>query len=303
MENSIGLSIDCEMKKVIDRNGIDKWEFFLNDKKVSPTKLREYIPVVAFSPDDHSLIRGTAEYRRDFLDEVFTDICPGYAEVSERFEKTLKSRNRILKQVSRNESSKEELATWTSLLAKTGSELNALRREVWDPLKNRFLKLGQELFLDMELNASISFLPDYGENFEVPSETLLFELIEADLTKDLATGWTHRGPQRDDFMIKLSGNDARSTASQGQARICALLLKWMHADWVLQDRGEIPLFIIDDLSSELDLQRRKKLLELMHSIKGQIFVSTTEPSLVDSVAFSEYTKVLVNQGGFDLQNP
>ena len=302
IENSAGFNIDVTLLA----NEHSKWAHYLNQKKITPAKLRSQIPIVVFSPDDHSIIRGAPEHRRDYLDEILEDVCPGYSETIGRFEEALKSRNRILKRESEKSfrENTEELKTWTEIFAQSAAEIIELRYELWPEFERRFEKLGKSLFKDFGIGAKVYFDADFKtSDGKTPLKDQMLAHILKDLDKDLATGWTHRGPHRDDIKITLDGVDSRSSASQGQARLCALLLKWLHADWVMEDRKEIPLFIIDDLSSELDASRRHKLMGLAQSTNGQIFVSTTEASLVDLNSISEYTSFFVERGVFKSKNP
>lgn len=302
LENASGFTQEVSLVA----NSDSKWDYFLNQKKITPAKLRTQIPIVVFSPDDHAIIRGAPELRRQYLDEVLMDVCPGYSEVLNRFDEALKSRNRILKQESTKAFREytEELKAWTEIYAQSAAELIELRFELWPNFEKRFEKLGKTLFQDFGITQKVIFESDFPKKSgqDVPTNVIL-EHVLRDLEKDLVTGWTHRGPHRDDLKMLLDGVDSRSSASQGQARLCALLLKWLHAEWVMDDRQEIPLFIIDDLSSELDASRRKKLIDLTQSINGQIFVSTTDVSLVDLNSISEYTKFFVKNGVYIQKNP
>ena len=298
LEDARGWKLDCR----VERNAQQKWDFFFNDKRATPAKIRQHVPVVIFSPDDHALIRGAPDLRRDFLDEIFTDICPGYGEVSERFERALKSRNRVLRTVDWDSQTLSELKAWTHLLAETSAELSQLRWEVWASFETRFLAIGRNLFEEFGTRLKITFDPDLklktGESY---TSAGYLKHIEDAMHKDRATGWSHHGPQRDDFSIFLDGIDSRTSASQGQARLLALQLKWLHAEWVKEERGELPIFLIDDLSSELDAERRHRLLNLVGALSGQVFVTSTEASWVDSGPFSDYTCFLVKQGVFSTQ--
>lgn len=272
----------------------DKWELFLNGKRTFPSLVRSKVAVVVFSPDDHGLVREGPEYRRDFMDELFTDVCPGYAEVLARFEKALKSRNLLLR---REAIPDAELRTWSQLLAEAAAQLGALRNEIWPEFRLNFLRIAGELFagfsgaLEIRLEADIA-----REDGRVPESTDYLDAFRHCFEKDKATGWTHRGPQRDDFTVLLDGADARTTFSQGQARLLALSLKWTHAQWVSSQRAEPPLFLLDDFSSELDAQRRELLLQQIRGLSGQIFVTGTDSTLVDSSGISEYTFWDVSQG-------
>lgn len=300
LENSSGFITEVKMFS----NSQGRWEHALNQKKTNPHKLRTKIPIVVFSPDDHAMIRGAPEMRRDYYDEVLSDVCPGYAEVLDRFEESLKSRNKILKRESEKAFREftEELKAWTDIFVKCAWELCELRTELWPQFASRFEKLGKSLFQGLGVLQKITWESDFKGSKRPTIEELKVFILK-DIEKDLVTGWTHRGPHRDDIKIQLDGVEARTSASQGQARLCALLLKWLHADWIMEDLNEIPIFLIDDLSSELDALRRRKLLELTQSINGQIFVSTTEPVLVDLNPISEYTKIFVEKGGFLVKNP
>lgn len=290
LEDGRGFSTDLALSLL--PNG--KWDFSLNGKRTLPVTVRSKVAVVVFSPDDHSLVREGPEYRRDFMDELFTDVCPGYAEVHTRFEKALRSRNSILR---REIIPKDELRTWTQLLAESATQLGQLRRDIWPEFREIFLSIAGDLFCGFSGKLEIqqvADVPQAGDQPLTPEDYL--EAFRLSSEKDRATGWTHRGPQRDDFSVLLDGGAARTTFSQGQARLLALSLKWTHAEWVRAQRGDPPVFLLDDFSSELDARRRELLLQQIQDLSGQIFVTGTDPSLVDSLGISEYTFWDVFQG-------
>lgn len=292
LENERGQDFQCEVFH--DPDG--RWLSHYNGKKIGSQRLREKVPVVVFSPEDHALIRGKPELRRHFLDEVFADICPGYGEVLERFEKALKSRNEVLKK----EPSREqltELATWDEVFARNSVELMELRLESFPTFKNKVEEVTEELFRETSMHVNLAFEPNLStEKWKTFHFSEIFPILLESRGKDLATGWTHRGPHRDDFKMEIPGGDARTRASQGQTRLLALSLRWAHAHWVQEVQGEQPLFFIDDLSSELDAKRREALLGFIEHQKGQLFITGTERSLVDSRTFSDYKHYIVNTG-------
>jgi len=293
-----GLEYHCRLA-----HGSSRWEWHLNGKKQRPLYLAQRIPMVVFSPDDHSLIRGGPELRRKFMDGLFVDVVPGYAEVLDRFEKALKSRNRLIKQFQKSELFEytQEMDSWTLALANEGGQLAQLREEVWINFHKYFQEVASPLFEDMGLKVELFFERDSipaSENFD---KTKYYQILKESFRVDMATGWTHRGPHRDDFRIELSGLDSRSKSSQGQARLLALSLKWTHAHWVSQERREIPLFLIDDFSNELDILRRKKLLEMLGQISGQILITGTDPGTANAESFSEYQHFNVKHGEIVLE--
>lgn len=275
-----------------------RWQCFWNEKKISASTLVEKIAILSFSPDDHSLVRGTPEERRQFVDSLLSDIAPGYYEILIRYQRALKQRNEILKQYQDiREKVFPELSTWTNLLAQEAADLSMIRREYWPSFKNKFLETCHQLFGKEFPSLEIKFLHDLSTVDNTWTKERYLEHIKQDWEKDLATGWTHRGPHRDDLYLELEeGLAAKTHASQSQARLLALALKWTHALCVKDQRSETPIFLIDDLSSELDASHRKLLLELIRSCDGQVIISGTEESLVDSNRFEKYTYWRVEKG-------
>lgn len=271
------------------------WEATVNGKRISIGRVRSLIPIVAFSPDDHALIRWEPEVRRNFLDDMMSDVGPGYAEAHHRYQEALKSRNRLLKSFEGKLAAtvQDELIAWSETLANCGLELSKMRREMWPSFERNFLSIVEKLFEGTGSRLELSFAQDYEG--PLSGESCLEHMLTG-LQKDLDTGWTHRGPHRDDFHVILNGADSRSTASQGQSRLIALALKWAHGSWVYEERDELPVFLVDDFSSEFDAQRREALLSFLRSTKGQVFVTGTDRSLVDSGTFCDYNLYSVRRG-------
>lgn len=270
-----------------------KWFSLINGKRASHHQIRARVPIVAFSPEDHILVRGGSDERRTYLDDLLSDVCPGYAEILARFQRALKQRNQVLKAGDHS-----SLPVWNRLLAESAHELSTIRGVVWEELEARFHEVMQGLFEQTPFKLGIRWAPNL-EAREISSPEAYQRLLEAGIVVDLALGWTRRGPHRDDFVIEIDGQDSRAQASQGQARLVALGLKWLHSEWLRRARKEPPIFLIDDFSSELDPERRRTLIQRITDLEAQIFVSSTDASTVDLALFSDYTHYYVFKGFFD----
>jgi len=110
-------------------------------------------------------------------------------------------------------------------------------------------------------------------------DEILARLREARV-KDFATGATQVGPHRDDVVFELDGRDAGTYASQGQLR--ATMLAWKTAELTVLGRahGDLPILLLDDVSSELDPKRNEFLFEHLAELAGQCFITTTHPDHV-----------------------
>ena len=103
------------------------------------------------------------------------------------------------------------------------------------------------------------------------------------------------GPHRDDLVLKIDGHAARNFASQGQARSIVLSLK-LAEFFAAQKRGNVPLFLLDDLTSELDLGRRERLVDMLGSLTGQVWVTTTDPSYLGRLNDIDHLNLRVQDG-------
>jgi len=95
----------------------------------------------------------------------------------------------------------------------------------------------------------------------------LFELLEQSIEKDLHLGYTSVGPHRDDIKIVCNDIDIRNFGSQGQQRTTALSLKLAELEIFKEEMGEYPILILDDVLSELDENRCKKLLDNIKDVQ------------------------------------
>ena len=91
----------------------------------------------------------------------------------------------------------------------------------------------------------------------------------------MARGTTLRGPQRDDVVFCVNGQDCRLYGSQGQQRTVALSLKLAERQLIEEIVGEPPLLLLDDVLSDLDDARRRHLFDLTAQAGSQTFLSCT----------------------------
>ena len=110
--------------------------------------------------------------------------------------------------------------------------------------------------------------------------------------RDIRLGYTTVGPHRDDIKIAIDGADARGYASQGQTRTAALSLKLAEAKIFGKLTGEPPVLILDDVMSELDLPRRKKLVERTRGLQCILTCTHAERVLYGE----ESTKIKIHGG-------
>jgi DNA replication and repair protein RecF len=235
----------------------------------SRAELAEALPVTVFTPEGVEMIRQGPEGRRTFLTTLLTDVDPRTGALVERFERTLRQRNALLRSAHGeplSPSARDELAVWSNDFVTVSHELLVAQRRLVEQLAAPVEHYYQEL-------AGTSL--DVTVRYEVSWSGELAAALELALEADRFRGHTTVGPHRDDLALALDGRDARRQASQGEQRSLALALRLAGHELVSRQRGVTPLLLLDDVFSELDPLRSERLLTLLP--KGQTLVTTASP--------------------------
>ncbi len=238
-----------------------------------------HLNAVIFSPEDLSLVKGNPQGRRKFLDGEIIQIAPAYFYYFQAYQKALSQRNTLLKQIRDRSKDQELLAVFDRQLATNGALILSKRQEILDRLAplarlaHRKLTDGKEELLLRYQGGLETKTMRKGDIGEIENEILV--KMKAERKNDIARGSTGFGPQKDDIIVQVDGDDIRSYGSQGQQRTAVLALKIAELELMKGQRGEYPLFLLDDVLSELDRPRREQLLNIV-SGKVQTFITGTE---------------------------
>ncbi|MBQ7487420.1 MAG: DNA replication/repair protein RecF [Clostridia bacterium] len=228
---------------------------------------------VLFSPEDLEIIKGGPAERRRFLDMLLSQISTVYFYHLQRYTKTLSERNAVLREIAFKPELRNTLDMWDDLLAESGAAVAARRLEAIEHLS----KLASEEHRNLtqakeELNLR------YITTFKDPQDikNLFLEQLFASREDDIRRQTTSCGVHRDDISIRINGKETRIYGSQGQQRSAVLSLKMAQLAYMAEYKGENPILLLDDVMSELDLNRRRALGERINRI--QTFVTCTDIS-------------------------
>jgi len=235
--------------------------------------------VVVFTPEDLALPRASPSDRRRFLDRGVFNLRTDYLGTAQDYERVLKTRNTVLRQVSdgalERGRGEDLLAVYDQQIAEIGARVIAARVAFLEAVSGE-LSQAFAAITRTGLEASARYVVRSGAH---SADELLAQLQAARL-KDFATGATQVGPHRDDVVFELDGHEAGTYASQGQLR--ATMLAWKTAELTVLGRahGDLPILLLDDVSSELDAKRNEFLFEHLADLAGQCFITTTHPDHV-----------------------
>ena len=263
-----------------------------------PGALAEIAVSVFFGPDELSLVKGSPEGRRRFLDDLVVKLRPARGGLRREWERVLRQRNALLKSIPRKPgaAAAQTLEIWDDALARAGAGLAAARLEALDQLTplagRRFRQVAGDGRLELRYTSAWMDQGDDGapeERDEARLGELLSKAVVTARTRELERGMSLVGPQRDDIVVRLTSSsqgddllDARSHASQGEQRTSALALKLGEFDLVTETLREEPILLLDDVFSELDPQRRSWLGDAVRAA-GQTLLSSAEPGAVEAI--------------------
>ncbi len=219
-------------------------------------------PVVWLSNGDISLVNGAAEERRKYLDFLGSQWHPHYRASLQAYRKALRARNILLRNPRRSQAA---LRSYAEVMAQHGEKLIALRSQLLQLLQPHITHLHMHISGKAE-EVEINYTPSCAEN--------LASALESAIEADERSGFTTIGPHRDDFLLKIAGQEAANFASEGQQRTLATALLLAQAGLLREETGAPPILFIDDIFGELDPARRTALLSILPQ-DGQTFITTT----------------------------
>ena len=228
------------------------------------------ISVVAFSPNDLALVKGSPQGRRKFLDRHMVDEQPSFLKVLLSYQRALANKSAVLKDHS---VTFQKVAPWNSLLAEYGGIIAKERSVFLDKLQERAGQYHRS-FAVTDGDLTLSLESDFVKGIPLEREQIEAHL-ESVCVREMAQRMSVSGVHRDDVLISLGGIDARSFASQGQTRSTVLSLKLGVIDLVEQTLGEPPIVMLDDVDSELDAARGERLFGVLLEKERQLLVTGT----------------------------
>lgn len=244
---------------------------FNENRLKTPSQMAGKFNATVFSPNDLGLVRDGPAVRRRFLDIAIGQLYPSYISALKNYMRAVTQRNQIIKDYRYDGTLSVMLDIFEDEIALNGAKITEIRKKYIERLGEFLPRVYGGLSSGKEILETY-YISSAGE------EALRQALLTARKT-DMYTGTTSIGPHRDDIEFKINGISARNFGSQGQKRSVALALKLAEAEVINKVSGEYPVFLLDDVMSELDPERQNYIL---NHIKGiQSFITCCDPSNVE----------------------
>ena len=267
------IKIEIGNKKQIYLNGIKL-------KKLSD--LLGNVNMVIFTPDDINILKGSPQNRRKFLDIMISQLRPNYMHLLTLYLRTLEQRNTYLKQIKTENKDENLLDIWDEKLIEYGLKIYEYRKEYINKIQEKIKTIHKDITEEKE-EIEIKYFSDASTRQNFINE------LKSRRKLDIIKGYTTKGIHRDDFMIYINGREVQIYGSQGQNRTAVLSLKLAELNIIKDDIGESPILLLDDFMSELDSNRRKKLLENIEDI--QVIITCTEKLVLENLEYFSYNVI------------
>ncbi len=280
------------------------------------TDLVGRLATVFFNPETTRLVRGGPRYRRQYLDQGRSEIDKVFLGELTALQRALRQKATLLRDLRRgaahHETTRRELVAWNRELARSAAVVCLGRRQETE-LLNSFVRHNHNTLINKDLDFRMIYLPRFesvknltaaaGE--DPNSQKQLTEEITGELDyimeQEIRRGRPLIGPQFDDLEVRCEGVDLRQFGSQGETRSAAIAMTLARSDVLFATQGIRPVIFFDDIFSELDRERARRLQEMAASLH-QVFIATARPEDVEGWQPADLRRWRVRAGDVTLDD-
>lgn len=251
------------------------------------------LKVIIYYPDSLRIIKDGPSNRRRFLNIEISQLYLKYIKLLNEFNIVLKQRNEYLKVMKSGNINIDYYNIITEKFIKLSVDIYRYRKDFIDNI-NKYLgdifiyisgTSGLKLFYDTQIDVSVD------NNIKVN----LYEKIKSNYDREIIYGTSLIGPHRDDFSFKADNIDLLLYGSQGQQKMAVLALKLAEIDVFMDICSEYPVLLLDDLFSELDVDKRNKVISYLNR-DIQTIVTTTDIDNINDEIINEAYVFKINNG-------
>ena len=254
------------------------------------------LAVVSFFPEDVQLLAEAPSARRRYLDAMVAQVHRRHRAESREYQRVLEQRNSLLRafrddvRPSAFEGGSAgagqagpgrtmELSFWDTELVRLAASISLRRleavRELVAPFRAAATRFSGADALSLAYAAQVE-----GDTIEERSAAYQALLVQK-RDRELWQGTTLVGPHREDLAVSALGRALPSFASRGEQRSAVLSLKLAEATWIGNRIGELPVFLLDDVLSELDPGRRDALVDALPENAQTLLTAAFEAGVPD----------------------
>lgn len=260
----------------------------INGKATTSVRLQQLFPKILFIPESLTAIKGGPEERRNLLDQALALLQPRQIEMVSSYKRALQQKNKLLKMIREGEmpaaDGQKTLKSLNPVFLERAFHLTVARQNLLKTMLPYLQKSFRNIFPEATpVDISVEYLIS-GNDFLEASEAQVVNALSQALSErfelEVNAGKCLVGPHKHDINFLFNSRDARSYCSQGQQRALVLAFQMAQIQKFGEDHGRPPLLLLDDVLSELDLEKQFFLLSYLKGLSAQIFITTTNLSTI-----------------------
>ena len=242
----------------------------------SMAEVTRLLPVKSLTPDSHKLIQDGPDERRQFLDWGVFHMEHSFFNVWKQFKRSLSQRNQLLRDIG----SSDELRTWNSLFVEASEKLNRFRNQYVEQLSIALQKRMGDI--NARFHVELHYRSGWSDEHE------LQDLLVRNLDYHRRMKTTTDGPHRAELSFITDGVPAKQILSRGQQKVLVYLLHLAQLDLLSNNSARQAIVLCDDLTSELDQEHSTELIQQLMALKGQVFVSGVDLTVLRGYEHEEF---------------
>ena len=280
---------------VLHREGLDKTlsvgleagetrrrVLMINGEKVTLPAYLHAMSVFAYSSARLEVIRGTPEERRRFLDRGIASLSPSYLEQLTRYTRVLRQRNALLGEIALRRQSQNTLDAWDNELMVAAHVVHRARAAYAADLAALFAEIVQRHAYHVT-NVTMSYKPSVTDD------------VAKHRREELRARMTLVGPQRDMLEFLVDGRPAAEVLSGGEQKMIVLFLKFAKLELFRRRHDDAPLFLLDDVDAELDLEILQSLLSNL-PVSTQVFATSAKEAFLAALEAGPHRRLTIENG-------
>ncbi|MBI3522315.1 MAG: DNA replication and repair protein RecF [Chloroflexi bacterium] len=249
--------------------------------------------VVAFFPEDVELLTAAPAVRRRYLDAMVGQVDRAHRASTREYARVLEQRNALLRALRDGESTEAEMAFWDVELCRLAALISSARIAAIAQLVRPFGEAMTRFSGADDL--ALAYLGQVEGTTSGEREPGYRALVREKAERERWQGTSLVGPHREDLGVSAQGRALGTFASRGEQRSAVLALKVAEAAWLRDQRGESPIFLLDDVLSELDPDRREALISSI-PLDAQALLTAAVPASLPRQLVERATTVRVPFG-------
>ena len=239
----------------------------------SAAELATEFPLLVMNANSFQLLEGSSKYRRQFFDWLVFHVKHEFKTCWKSYVRCVKHRNSLLRS---GKMSSTELMPWNRELCQLAVEITSMRQAVFTLFQEEF----EQVFSDYSFDAGLTSTPALSFESGWKGEQTYEQQLEDHLERDKKLGYTSIGSHKSDLKIQCEKIPAVELLSRGQQKSVIVSLFMAEARVFSRLTGRKPVFLLDDLPSELDANNLSVVGQHLSQLKSQVFITAIDPDVI-----------------------